>query len=64
MTEEASSQEDWGIDFSSITEEAASEADWTARFASVTEGVGLRVRGGGSWPDVLFLGIRGVTEIR
>jgi hypothetical protein len=28
----------------------------------VTEGVGLRVRDGGSWSDVLFLRIRGVTR--
>jgi hypothetical protein len=52
------------MDFSSVTEGETNEADWTTWFASVTEGVDLRVRGGGSWPDVLFLGIRGVTEIR
>jgi hypothetical protein len=52
------------MDFVSVTEGATSEADWTTEPTSVTEGVGLRVRGGGSWPDVLFLGIRGVTEIR
>jgi len=52
------------VDFASTTKGAANEADWTVGFASVTEGVDLRVRGGGSWPEVLFLGIRGVTEIR
>jgi hypothetical protein len=64
VTEEAASQEDWGMGFSSVTEGAASEADWTTRFASVTEGVGLRVRNEGSWLDALFLGIGGVAETR
>jgi hypothetical protein len=42
------------MDFVSVTEGAASEADWTTGLTPVTEGVGLRVRDGGSWPDVLL----------
>jgi hypothetical protein len=29
VTEEATSQEDWGMGFASVTEGATSEADWT-----------------------------------
>jgi hypothetical protein len=42
------------MDFISITEGAASEVDWTAGLTPMTEGVGLRVRDGGSSPDVLL----------
>jgi hypothetical protein len=64
VTEEATNKENWGMDFSSVTEGAANEVEWATWFSSVTEGVDLRFRGGGSWPDVVFLDIRGVTEIR
>jgi hypothetical protein len=50
--------------FSLVTEGTTNEADWTTRFSLVTKGVGLRVRNGGSWLDVLFLGIRDVIEIK
>jgi hypothetical protein len=52
------------MDFSLVTEGEASEGDQIIEFSSVTKGVGLRVRDGGFWMDVLFLGIRVVTEIR
>jgi hypothetical protein len=52
------------MDFFSVTEGEASESNWTTNPTSVTKGVGLRVRDGGSWSNVLFLGIRGVTKIR
>jgi hypothetical protein len=42
------------MDFVSVTEGAASEADWTAGLTPVTEGVGLKVRDGGSCPNVLL----------
>jgi hypothetical protein len=41
------------MDFVSITKGVASEVDWTTRLTPM-EGVGLRVRDGGSWPDVLL----------
>jgi hypothetical protein len=40
--------------FVSVTEGATSEADWTTRLTLVLEGVGLRVRDGGSWTNVLL----------
>jgi hypothetical protein len=42
------------MDFVSVTERAASEADWIAGLTPMTEGIGLRVRDGGLWPDVLL----------
>jgi hypothetical protein len=64
MTEEATSQEDWGMGFASVTMGATKEADWTTRFSLVIEGVSVRVRNEGSWLVALFLGIRGVVETR
>jgi hypothetical protein len=43
------------MDFLSVTEGAASEANCTTRLTLVTEGVGLRVRDGGYWIDVLLV---------
>jgi hypothetical protein len=42
------------MDFFSITKVEANEADWIAGLTPVIEGVGLRVRDGGSWSDVLL----------
>jgi len=39
------------------------EANLTTRFDSTIEGFGVRLQGGGSWLDVLFLRIGGETEI-
>jgi hypothetical protein len=47
-------EEDWVWIFVSIIEGATSKADWTTRIIPVTVGVGLRVRDGGSWLDVLL----------
>jgi hypothetical protein len=54
VIKEASSQEDWGMDFFLVTEEETDEVDWIVGFASVIDAVGLKDQGGGSWMDVIL----------